>query len=363
MTPADVAAALTKYNVGYATAAEITAGLESAKAIAPDQLAASGIYKETNRLCNVGIAATVSSKALTIALKGENGNDPSASNIVSMAFRDETLTTGTPNVRNVTGALSVVLSSGSALGFTAAETGRLYVWAIDNAGTVELALSRTAVFPEENLVSTTAEGGAGAADSASIMYSATARTNVACRCLGYIEITTGATAGEWDNAPTKIQIMGPGIKRTGDIVQTVIYQTGASAAGTTRIPQDDTIPQITEGNEYMTLAITPTSAINKLLIDVVFCSSVVVVQAVIVALFKDAVTDAIAAVANNNPVVNYTEVTMLRHSMLAGGTVPATYRVRAGTNATETLYFNSCNVARIMGGVSASSITITEVMA
>ena len=38
MTPADVAAAMTKYNVDYATAAEITTGTEAAKAIAPDQL-------------------------------------------------------------------------------------------------------------------------------------------------------------------------------------------------------------------------------------------------------------------------------------------------------------------------------------
>ena len=319
------------------------------------------LAKYTSGLINLSFAATAGSKALTVALKGEDGNDPSATNPVTIVFRDETLTTGTPNIRTVTAATSVVLSSGSTLGFTAAAAGRLYVWAIDNAGTVELALSRTAdIFPESNLVSTTAEGGAGAADSAIVMYSTTARTNVACRCIGYIEITTGATAGEWDNNPTKIQVMGPGVKRTGDVVQVVNYQTGANATGTTRIPQDTTIPQITEGDEYMTKAITPTSAVNRLIIDVVFCSSCVSPQAIIVALFMDAVANALSAAAGNCPAIGYPEVTPLRHSMVAGTVSAITFRVHAGTNATETITFNA---GGLFGGVSASSITITEVMA
>jgi len=108
-------------------------------------------------LHNIGIAATVGSKALTVSLKGSDGNAPSATNPVLIGFRSATLTAGNPVFRTVTAALSVVLSSGSTLGFTAALAGRLYVWAIDNAGTVELALSRTAdIFPESNLVTTTA---------------------------------------------------------------------------------------------------------------------------------------------------------------------------------------------------------------
>ena len=35
------------------------------------------------------------------------------------------------------------------------------------------------------------------------------------------------------------------------------------------LPFDDTIPQITEGDEFMTLAITPKSSSNKLKIDVI----------------------------------------------------------------------------------------------
>lgn len=212
---------------GYASTAEINTGTEAAKAIAPDQLMAAGVLKNANRMLNVGLAASVGSKALTLALKGEDGNDPSATNPVVIAFRDETLTTGTPNVRTQTAAQSLVIPSGATFGFAANETGRIYIWEIDNAGTCEMAASRTTdIFPESNLVSTTAIG--TGSDSATVMYSTTARTNVACRCIGYIEITTGAVPGEWDNAPSKVQIIWPGgvsskITRGGTIVNTIDY--------------------------------------------------------------------------------------------------------------------------------------------
>ena len=215
----------------------------------------SGSDEQSQLLDNVGIAASIDSNALTIALKGADGNAPSASNVVKIKFRSATLTSGITYTREITAATSIVLSAGSTLGFAANETGRIYVWAIDNAGTSELAFSRTAdIFPEGNLVTTTAEGGAGAADSAAIMYSTSARTNVSCRCLCYVEIQTGATAGNWSNDALKIQIMGPGIKRTGDIVQTV-----RTAKTDTFSGELTTFTNITG----LTVAITPTSVCNK----------------------------------------------------------------------------------------------------
>jgi len=312
---------------------------------------------------NIGLVATVGSKALTVALKGADGNNPSATNIARIAFRDETLATGTPNVRTITGALAIILSSGSTLGFTAAEAGRLYVWAIDNAGTVELALSRTAdIFPEGNLISTTAEGGAGAADSVSVMYSTTARSNVACRCIGYIEITTGAVPGEWDNAPTKIQVMGPGVRRTGDIVQEVNVSTGAYASSATAIPFDDTIPQITEGVEVMTAALTPTSAINKALISVTAHLSSSTAAHLSAALFKDAVANAIAMGDMAHAADYMAAITFSHEEKPVGTTSQITYRLRAGAHA-GSISFNGTAGARKFGGVLSSSITVKEVFA
>jgi hypothetical protein len=104
----------------------------------------------------------------------------------------------------------VVVSSGSTLGTIAATQSRIVVLALDNAGTVELAVVNIAGgnnLTETGVITTTAEGGAGAADSASTIYSTTARTGVAYRVVGYIE-STQATAGTWATAPSTIQGCG-----------------------------------------------------------------------------------------------------------------------------------------------------------
>jgi hypothetical protein len=145
------------------------------------------------------ITASIATNALTITL-----------NPTSLDFRSATLGSGTVNTRQISTAISLVISSGSTLGTVSAQQSRIVVLAIDNAGTVELAavnISGGNQLDETNLISTTAEGGAGGADSASTIYSATARTNVAYRVVGFIQ-STQSTAGTWATAPSTIQGMG-----------------------------------------------------------------------------------------------------------------------------------------------------------
>lgn len=145
------------------------------------------------------ITASVATSALTVTL-----------NPCSLAFRSSTLTSGSTVTRTVSTAISMTVSSGSTLGTVSAQQSRIIVLAIDNAGTVELAvvnISGGTQLDETNLISTTAEGGAGAADSASTVYSTTARTSLAYRVIGYIE-STQATAGTWATAPSTIQGYG-----------------------------------------------------------------------------------------------------------------------------------------------------------
>ena len=153
---------------------------------------------------NLAIATSVGSSALTIALKTKAGSDATALDPVNVAMRDITLTSGTYNIRTVISALSLVISSGSTLGQVNGQPSTIFVYLIDNAGTLELAASHS-LFREDTLATTTAEGGAGAADSATVMYSATARTGVPFRLIGKI-INTQTTAGTWASAGTQIQI-------------------------------------------------------------------------------------------------------------------------------------------------------------
>lgn len=157
-------------------------------------------------ISNLGLATSVASNALTIALKQADGstNPSTGASAVKVGMRSSTLTSGLYNQRSATAATSLVISSGSTLGTVSATAHDLWVYLIDNAGTLELAVSQT-LFHENQLISTTAEGGAGAADSANIMYSTTTRSNVPFRLVGKINITE-ATAGTWASNATSINV-------------------------------------------------------------------------------------------------------------------------------------------------------------
>jgi len=149
------------------------------------------------------------------------------------------------------------------------------------------------------------------------------------------------------------------------LVQYVYTETGAVATGTTITVNDDTIPQNTEGDQYMTLAITPKLSTNILKIEAVAmlantAGSTKVMQ---MALFQDTTANALAAVtqvsaSSNNPITVY-----LTHFMVAGTASATTFKIRAGLNAAGTTTFNGASGARLLGGVAASSISITELTA
>jgi hypothetical protein len=155
------------------------------------------------------------------------------------------------------------------------------------------------------------------------------------------------------------------IVAAGAVVQVANTQTGAVATGTTVLPYDDTIPQNTEGDQYMSLAITPKSTTNKLRIDVVIQVAHSVSSALLIAaLFQDSTAGALAAVtATQTANVNQPLHLRFSHYMTAGTTSATTFKVRAGSSSAGTTTFNGSNSARIMGGVMASSITITEIKA
>lgn len=149
----------------------------------------------------------------------------------------------------------------------------------------------------------------------------------------------------------------------GTILQIVNYQTGALATGTTLIPFDNTIPQNTEGDQYMSLTITPKSATSKLLINVVFMGGHSVSSASIaVGLFQDSIANALAVGWNVISGIGFTNINY-SYYMTSGTTSSTTFKVRAGSNSAGTTSFNGYAGAAEYGGTLASSITITEIAA
>jgi hypothetical protein len=213
---------------------------------------------------NLQINATVATNNLTIALKANNGTDPSATNPVIIPFRDVTVANGDPVFRSLQTALSFTINSGNAVGCTNAQMCRLWVVAIDNAGTVALcaynALSGSGtgtafsvVTLNEGNVVTSASGTNGGASAQTLYCSTSAVTSKPIRLLGYVEVQE-ATAGTWATAPTFVQLYGPGIPRPGQLVQEVSMNTTS--------PQ--TISSTTPATSNMTLSLTPTSAANAI---------------------------------------------------------------------------------------------------
>ncbi len=141
------------------------------------------------------VTASVASNALTVTL-----------NPTALDFRSATLGSGAVTTRNIGSAISAVVPSGATLGTTDAVLSRVMILAIDNAGTVEIAVcNSSATLDESALISTTVLD--TASDSATVVYSTTARTNVPFRVVGFFE-STQSTAGTWASAPSKIQGAG-----------------------------------------------------------------------------------------------------------------------------------------------------------
>lgn len=176
---------------------------------------------------NLQLNASVASNILTIAVKGNNGSDPSNGNPVLIPFRDVTAANGDPVWRAVTGALSINTGAvGATLGAGGSSTPfRFWVVAFDNAGTVVLGLINCigsgAIFPIDETSAQASSAIGASATSAGVFYTQSAiATGKSFRILGYVEYGSGlTTAGTYASAPTKVQLFGPGVRRPGEVVQ------------------------------------------------------------------------------------------------------------------------------------------------
>lgn len=195
-----IAKVLTGYTSGAGTVASTDTILQGIQKLNGNAVLANS----SNQIRNLGIAFSVGASAATIAIKTAAGSDASSTDFVSIGFRNATSANGQYSIVNITGALSMTLSSGSTLGQISAQASYMFVYLINNSGTAEVAVSAS-LYDDGSIVSTTAEGGAGAADSATAIYSTTARSNVALRLVGRI-LNTQTTAGTWTSTPTQISL-------------------------------------------------------------------------------------------------------------------------------------------------------------
>ena len=153
-------------------------------------------------------------------------------------------------------------------------------------------------------------------------------------------------------------------KGSGKVLQQVNTQTGAVNTGTTIFPEDDTIPQNTEGDEYMTLAITPKSATSTLMIEAQIFYSQSAGTRGGAGIYKDSGADALAFTSNFIKDATSMGNMTVMYSELSGNTTARTYKVRCGNIATAgTFTFNGQAGSRMFGGTVLSTIRIIEIEA
>lgn len=220
-----------------------------------------------NMPINMGLTASVTSNLLTVALKTTAGTDPSASSPVWFPFQtlSSNNATGAPTWVELTSALSIsTFATGATLGAPNTTPFRLWIVVFNNAGTPVLALINcslaTQIFPLVEALAQSTTGISGSATAAGTFYTpnGTSLTNCAFRILGYLDYDAGlTTSGTYNIAPSRVVQRTNGTRLPSDRVRDIYAITSTPSTITTSTP-----------TTYLSQAITPSSAINLVRVDV-----------------------------------------------------------------------------------------------
>jgi hypothetical protein len=166
-----------------------------------------------------------------------------------------------------------------------------------------------------------------------------------------------------DDALKRISVGNLVVPPTGSIIQTQYAELTTRTSASTNIPFDDTIPQNTEGNELLTVSITPSSSSNTILVTAhVPVCAVSTDNFITAALFVDSEAGAIAAAAHEMDTLHM-NVAPLTVSVLHGPatTSAVTYKLRVGPS-TGTLYvLGTGSTTRRFGGAARVTLTAQEI--
>jgi hypothetical protein len=199
-----------------ADSAEVTGIKWAASASAP-----TAFYE----LSNLGLECSVAGSALTIALKQSDGStNPSGGSPVKIGTRSSTITSGAYNQRSSTAATSVVVPSTATLGLNSGSNGYIYVYAIDNSGTIELAVN--SIWVTDGIISTTAI--TTGADTSGF-FSTTLRSGVACRMIARLKYNT-APNGTYAATPDEVVLGNATSLRITDEFVTMVSSTKTPGA-------------------------------------------------------------------------------------------------------------------------------------
>jgi len=186
---------------------------------------------DTFTATNLSLSTSISTGALTIALKDRSGADPSPGSPVRVAMRDPVATDGSYIIRSISAALSITIPSTAELGFRDSQDHFVFVYLVDNSGTISMAVTSSGLI-DDTILQTVAAIGVGSDDDG--LYG-TALAPKPVRLIGRLRVNN-PTTGTWTD-PDKITV-GNYLTTGAEVFPMIDY----SATGTTSIPSSpDTI--------------------------------------------------------------------------------------------------------------------------
>lgn len=151
----------------------------------------------------------------------------------------------------------------------------------------------------------------------------------------------------------------------GCIIQVVGTSYSAVVSGTAQIPDDDSIPQIGEGNEVMSLSITPGHTSNQLLVSCNAFVNIADATPTVIALFNTDVNTGDALFVTNGQIqagANERGSLTFEYLLPAPVTSSTTFTVRGGGSGGGIFCINgSPATSRRFGAVAKSSLIIKEI--
>jgi hypothetical protein len=142
-------------------------------------------------------------------------------------------------------------------------------------------------------------------------------------------------------------------------VQSASHVRGDYLSQAVQIPQDDTIPQITEGAEYLSVVgFAPLFIGSRVRITVQFICTCPVAAMLVGALFRSGTPDALAVSALVNANVDWEVILPINYEFISASLAPFTYSFRAGTGP-NAVRMNGRG-ARFFGGAYNSVLRVDE---
>lgn len=150
---------------------------------------------------------------------------------------------------------------------------------------------------------------------------------------------------------------------TNTVIQEVYSTTNTyTSLGSTAIPLDDSIPQVTEGVQCLSCSITPkfSTSIIKITVSASIENNTSSANCII-AIFANGASNAISARVIASVGSSSGGAFNLIHYHSPGTTSTQTYTVRVGTNGGYGMYINGDSSSRLLGGAQYSSIILEEI--